>query len=72
VTVRPGSGVYHPEMDRAESRAAEQEDQEDQEDQEGRSRFPSGRVVDARQMWANNRFWMETQNLVTRRDCGRR
>jgi predicted MPP superfamily phosphohydrolase len=28
--------------------------------------------VNPRQMWANNRFWMETQNLVTRRYGGKR
>jgi predicted MPP superfamily phosphohydrolase len=28
--------------------------------------------VNARQMWANNRFWMETQNLVTKRYGGKR
>jgi predicted MPP superfamily phosphohydrolase len=29
-------------------------------------------AINARQMWANNRFWMETQNLVTKRYGGRR
>ena len=28
--------------------------------------------INARQMWANNRFWMETQNLATKRWGGRR
>jgi predicted MPP superfamily phosphohydrolase len=28
--------------------------------------------INARQMWANNRFWMETQNLVTKRYGGKR
>jgi predicted MPP superfamily phosphohydrolase len=32
--------------------------------------FPS--PINARQMWANNRFWMETQNLVTKRYGGKR
>jgi predicted MPP superfamily phosphohydrolase len=32
---------------------------------------PTG-AIDARQLWANNRFWMETQNLVTRRYGGKR
>ena len=36
------------------------------------TRFGPVPVVNARQMWANNRFWMETQNLVTRRYGGRR
>src|SRR5687768_1988157 len=31
-----------------------------------------GPPVSARQMWANNRFWMETQNLVTQRYGGKR
>ena len=29
-------------------------------------------AINARQMWANNRFWMETQNLVTKRYGGKR
>jgi predicted MPP superfamily phosphohydrolase len=32
---------------------------------------PTG-AIDARQQWANNRFWMETQNLVTKRYGGKR
>jgi predicted MPP superfamily phosphohydrolase len=28
--------------------------------------------INQRQMWANNRFWMETQNLVTKRYGGKR
>jgi predicted MPP superfamily phosphohydrolase len=28
--------------------------------------------INSRQMWANNRFWMETQNLVTKRYGGKR
>jgi len=32
---------------------------------------PTG-AIDARQLWANNRFWMETQNLVTKRYGGKR
>jgi predicted MPP superfamily phosphohydrolase len=32
---------------------------------------PEVAAVSARQMWANNRFWMETQNLMTRRYGGR-
>ena len=28
--------------------------------------------INARQMWASNRFWMETQNLVTKRYGGKR
>jgi uncharacterized protein len=36
------------------------------------TRFGPVPVVNTRQMWANNRFWMETQNLVTRRYGGRR
>jgi predicted MPP superfamily phosphohydrolase len=32
---------------------------------------PTG-PIDARQLWANNRFWMETQNLVTKRYGGKR
>jgi predicted MPP superfamily phosphohydrolase len=35
-------------------------------------RFAPGPVVNPRQMWANNRLWMETQNLVTRRYGGKR
>jgi uncharacterized protein len=35
------------------------------------TRFAPAPVVNARQMWANNRFWMETQNLVTKRYGGR-
>ncbi len=31
-----------------------------------------GGAINARQMWANNRFWMETQNLVTKRYGGKR
>jgi predicted MPP superfamily phosphohydrolase len=31
-----------------------------------------GGPINARQMWANNRFWMETQNLVTKRYGGKR
>jgi len=33
---------------------------------------PPVEAINARQMWANNRFWMETQNLVTRRWGGKR
>jgi uncharacterized protein len=33
---------------------------------------PAPGAINARQMWANNRFWMETQNLVTRRYGGKR
>jgi uncharacterized protein len=36
------------------------------------SNFAPGGAVNARQMWANNRFWMETQHLVTRRYGGKR
>src|SRR3954462_8514038 len=35
-------------------------------------KFAPAPAINARQMWANNRFWMETQNLVTRRYGGRR
>jgi predicted MPP superfamily phosphohydrolase len=35
-------------------------------------RSPPGASIDARQMWAANRFWMETQNLVTKRYGGKR
>ena len=34
--------------------------------------LPRGEPIHARQMWAANRFWMETQNLVTKRYGGRR
>lgn len=34
--------------------------------------FPEGAPISARQMWAANRFWMETQNLVTKQYGGRR
>jgi uncharacterized protein len=34
--------------------------------------FPEGTKVDARQMWAANRFWTESQNLVTKRYGGKR
>jgi uncharacterized protein len=34
--------------------------------------FEPGASIDARQMWANNRFWMETQNLSSKRYGGRR
>ncbi len=34
--------------------------------------FPPPASINARQMWANNRFWMETQNLVTKRYGGKR
>jgi predicted MPP superfamily phosphohydrolase len=37
-----------------------------------RARFAPPPPINARQMWANNRFWMETQNLVTRRYGGKR
>jgi len=37
-----------------------------------RSGFLPGPAINARQMWANNRFWMETQNLVTKRYGGKR
>ena len=33
---------------------------------------PPPEAISARQMWANNRFWMETQNLVTKRYGGKR
>ncbi len=34
--------------------------------------FASAAPINTRQMWANNRFWMETQNLVTKRYGGKR
>jgi hypothetical protein len=34
--------------------------------------LPRGEPIHARQMWAANRFWMETQNLVTKRYGGKR
>ncbi len=34
--------------------------------------FPMPPPINTRQMWANNRLWMETQNLVTRRYGGKR
>jgi predicted MPP superfamily phosphohydrolase len=34
--------------------------------------FGPAPAINARQMWANNRFWMETQNLVTKRYGGKR
>ena len=34
--------------------------------------FAPAPPINARQMWANNRFWMETQNLVTKRWGGKR
>jgi uncharacterized protein len=37
-----------------------------------RAGFAPGPPIDARQLWAANRFWMETQNLVTRRYGGKR
>jgi predicted MPP superfamily phosphohydrolase len=37
-----------------------------------RSGFGPSPPINARQMWANNRFWMETQNLVTKRYGGKR
>ena len=37
-----------------------------------RMRLGPGPSIDARQMWANTRFWMETQNLVTKRYGGKR
>jgi predicted MPP superfamily phosphohydrolase len=37
-----------------------------------RSGFSPPPPINARQMWANNRFWMETQNLVTKRWGGKR
>jgi predicted MPP superfamily phosphohydrolase len=37
-----------------------------------RGGFSPPAPIDARQMWANNRFWMETQNLVTKRYGGKR
>jgi predicted MPP superfamily phosphohydrolase len=33
---------------------------------------PPPEAINARQMWANNRFWMETQHLVTKRWGGKR
>ena len=36
-----------------------------------RTRAP-GVPIDARQIWAANRFWMETNNLVTKRYGGKR
>ena len=36
------------------------------------SHFAPAPPINARQMWANNRFWMETQNLVTKRWGGKR
>jgi predicted MPP superfamily phosphohydrolase len=38
----------------------------------GKDRFAPPPPINARQMWANNRFWMETQHLVGRRTGGRR
>jgi predicted MPP superfamily phosphohydrolase len=35
-------------------------------------KFAPAPAINTRQMWANNRFWMETQNLVTKRYGGRR
>jgi predicted MPP superfamily phosphohydrolase len=37
-----------------------------------RASFAPPAPINARQMWANNRFWMETQNLVTKRYGGKR
>ncbi len=37
-----------------------------------RQAFPEGAPISPRQMWAANRFWMETQNLVTKRYGGKR
>jgi predicted MPP superfamily phosphohydrolase len=37
-----------------------------------RTSFSPPPPINARQMWANNRFWMETQNLVTKRYGGKR
>jgi predicted MPP superfamily phosphohydrolase len=37
-----------------------------------RTGFLPAPPINARQMWANNRFWMETQNLVTKRYGGKR
>lgn len=34
--------------------------------------MPAPPPINPRQMWANNRFWMETQNLVTKRYGGKR
>ncbi len=34
--------------------------------------LPAGAPIDGRQMWAANRFWMENQNLVTKRYGGKR
>jgi predicted MPP superfamily phosphohydrolase len=34
--------------------------------------FAPGGPIDARQIWATNRFWMETNNLVTKRYGGKR
>jgi predicted MPP superfamily phosphohydrolase len=45
---------------------------EEQGGQRRRSSFAPAPPINARQMWANNRFWMETQNLVTRRWGGKR
>jgi len=39
---------------------------------EAQSGFAPPASINARQMWANNRFWMETQNLVTKRYGGKR
>src|SRR3954469_24029070 len=36
------------------------------------SSLPPGAPLDPRHMWAANRFWMETQNLVTKRYGGKR
>src|SRR5688572_17132648 len=36
------------------------------------SAFLPAPPINARQVWANNRFWMETQNLVTKRYGGKR
>jgi predicted MPP superfamily phosphohydrolase len=39
---------------------------------EARAAFPPPSPINARQMWANNRFWMETQHLVSKRHGARR
>jgi predicted MPP superfamily phosphohydrolase len=60
--VLPG-GVYHSMMTLPEAHRPSAE---------APPHFPAATPISARQMWANNRFWMETQHLVSKRHGRRR
>src|SRR3954467_3077384 len=60
--VSPG-GVYHSGMTLPEAH---------RRSAEAPHHFPAATPISARQMWATNRFWMETQHLVSKRHGRRR